>query len=120
MAERVKFEVPEPPRPVNYKAEVSVTVTGSFECGVPMCRGTLTCTECDEKLADIYDADDLDNTSRITRHTDQHNRRKHPGLLCVYTSAGWMKVKDLVPDPVETLNKAIDKDVATRVFRCEA
>jgi hypothetical protein len=92
------------PNPTNYN--VQAVLAGSREYGAAV---TLTCTVCSEVLTNNLSPQDLVNLQGVYERTTKHNQRHHPGLLWIFTSAGWMRADALIPDPVKSINDAIDK-----------
>jgi hypothetical protein len=93
-----------PPQPNNYKA------TAELDGQRPDYgnKAALTCTKCDEVIPSGVDPETLGDYKYLQQVTAQHNARKHPDMLWVFTSSGWMPATELIPDPVAQINKVID------------
>jgi hypothetical protein len=50
----------------------------------------------------------------VQKKVTSHNWMKHRDLLWVLTTAGWMLAGDLIPDPIQTINDAIDADARSK------
>lgn len=85
--------VPPPPDPLNYE------VTYSRKASVfpwDNAAGSVTCTECGDTVRGELAAEDVNDQAGHVSRVTRHNTQKHPELLSVYTSAGWLRADYLV------------------------